>query len=345
MKVLLYGINFYPELTGIGKYSGEMAVWLAAQGHEVDVVTAPPYYPQWQVGEGYSAWWYRLESCPETGERLRVLRCPLWIPGTVNGITRLLHLGSFAISSFFGLMWGLARRPDVMLVVIPTLFQTPHSLLLAKLAGVPAWLHVQDFEVDAALDMGLIGASGGRKVGLVKSVALKIESFLMRRFDRVSSISHAMVERLLHKGVAPERVIEFPNWVDVSDIHPIQPRQSMRHELGIADDVTVVMYSGNMGEKQGLDVLIDAARLLRRAPSIQFILAGSGSAEERLKAGAADLPNVVWLPLQPKEKLNAFLGTADIHILPQRADAADLVMPSKLTGMLSSGRAVIGTAH
>lgn len=96
MKILVYGINYSPELTGIGKYTGEMVEWLAAQGHEVRVITAPPYYPQWQVGENYSAWRYKREEGAATA-----WRCPLYVPKQPSTLKRLLHLGSFAASSFF----------------------------------------------------------------------------------------------------------------------------------------------------------------------------------------------------------------------------------------------------
>lgn len=95
MKILVYGINYSPELTGIGKYTGEMVAWMAQEGHEVRVITAPPYYPQWKVGERYSAWRYRWEEGEAT-----VWRCPLYVPKQPSTLKRLLHLGSFALSSF-----------------------------------------------------------------------------------------------------------------------------------------------------------------------------------------------------------------------------------------------------
>ena len=107
MKILVYGINYSPELTGIGKYTGEMVEWLAAQGHEVRVITAPPYYPQWQVGENYSAWRYKREEGAAT-----VWRCPLYVPKQPSTLKRLLHLGSFAVSSFFPLMAQRRWKPD-----------------------------------------------------------------------------------------------------------------------------------------------------------------------------------------------------------------------------------------
>ncbi|HBB6014679.1 TPA: colanic acid biosynthesis fucosyltransferase WcaI, partial [Escherichia coli] len=159
MKILVYGINYSPELTGIGKYTGEMVEWLAAQGHEVRVITAPPYYPQWQVGENYSAWRYKREE----GAAM-VWRCPLYVPKQPSTLKRLLHLGSFAVSSFFPLMAQRRWKPDRIIGVVPTLFCTPGMRLLAKLSGARTVLHIQDYEVDAMLGLGLAGKGKGGKV-------------------------------------------------------------------------------------------------------------------------------------------------------------------------------------
>jgi colanic acid biosynthesis glycosyl transferase WcaI len=339
MRILLYGLNFSPELTGVGKYSGEMASWLAARGHEVEVITAPPYYPHWRVAHGYGGLRWTVER-PGSRGGPTVRRAPLWVPRKVSGLTRLLHLMSFAASSVVPLIGALRRRPDVLFVVAPTLFCAPAGLLAARVCGVPAWLHVQDFEVDAMFGLGLMGGASS----VPGRFARGCESALLKRFDRVSSLSPAMVALLCAKGVAPERAVAFPNWADLGRIYPLPRPNEFRDELGIADDAIVVLYAGNMGEKQGIDVVVEAARLLDANAGIVFVFAGEGASRERLQRASEGMKNLRWLPLQPVERLNALLNAADVHVLPQRADAADLVMPSKLTGMLASGRAVVGTA-
>ncbi len=334
MKILLYGINFAPELTGIGKYTGEMAAWLSAAGHDVRVITAPPYYPDWAVWPGYSARRYTKSSW----KGVTVFRTPLWVPRRVSGLKRLVHLASFAAASAPALFAQWRWKPDVVWVTEPPLACTPMALAFACLRGAAAWLHIQDFEVDAAFDLGML--KGQRLRDLVSAS----ERWLMRRFDRISTISGRMVERALAKGVDAGRVVSFPNWVDVSAIQPLQRPSAYRAELGLANDATVVLYSGNMGGKQGLEVMAEAAALTP-SPSIQFVFGGNGPARADLEARCAGLGNVRFLDLQPAERLGEFLGLADIHLLPQRANAADLVMPSKLTGMLSSGRPVIATTH
>ena len=335
MRILIYGINFSPELTGIGKYSGEMAEWLAAAGHEVHIVTAPPYYPEWKVADGYAAWRYSREL--KAG--VSIWRCPLWVPAQPSGLKRLLHLASFALSSLPVMLGQVFWRPHLILVIEPPLFCAPAAWMCARLSGAKAWLHVQDFEVDAAFELGILRALWLR--GLVS----KLESWLMRRFDRVSTISPNMVRRLIQKNVAQDKTVFFSNWVDIDAIFPLRTPSAMRQQLGIASARTVALYSGNMGEKQGLEIVLESAARLVREDNIQFILCGDGAVRQRLQQQYAGLPNVLWLPLQPLARLNDLLNMANIHLLPQRSGAEDLVMPSKLTGMLASGRPVVATAN
>ena len=334
MKILLYGINFSPEVVGIGKYTGEMASWLAAQGHEVRVITAPPYYPAWKVGEGFSAARY---SRSVVGG-VTVFRAPLWVPARVSGAKRLLHLLSFAMFSFPTLFAQWRWRPDVVWVVAPALTCAPGAWLFARLRGAKAWLHIQDFEVDAAFDLGIL------KGAALRRMVLGAERWLLRRFDRVSTISSRMLDRLAAKGVDTTQVVSFPNWVDIAAVQPLQTVSVYRAELGLDASTIVALYSGNMGNKQGLEVLGDCARLLLDDEHIVFVFCGDGPGKEALAAQCDGLRNVRLLPLQPVARLNELLALADIHLLPQRADAADLVMPSKLTGMLASGRPVVATA-
>ncbi len=251
-----------------------------------------------------------------------------------------MHLLSFALSSIPALLWSLRRRPDVIIVVAPAIFCAPAASLAARLSGAKCWLHLQDFEVEAAFDLGLL------KGLLIKKWVLAAERWLLLRFDRISSISERMVERLFAKTDGRSTVVLFPNWVDLNVITPLQGVNPLREQLGIGLDKLILLYSGNMGQKQGLEmvvVVVEAARLLAGQPRYQFVMCGDGVARSRLQTLAEGLDNILWLPLQPIERLNELLNLAAIHLLPQSADAADLVMPSKLTGMLASARPIIAT--
>ncbi|VTU33390.1 glycosyltransferase WbuB [Variovorax sp. RA8] len=335
MKLLVYGINFAPELTGIGKYTGEMVAWLVAHGHEVRVVTAPPYYPDWEVQPGYHAGRYIRHEW----QGAQVFRAPLWVPRKVTGAKRLLHLASFAASSVPALLTQWHWKPDVVWVTEPPMFCTPAALAFARLRSAKSWLHIQDYEVDAAFELGLL--RGARTRAFVAAA----ERWLMRRFDRISTISQRMLERARNKGTEDARLVLLPNWADVSGIQPLQGVSPYRAELGIRPDAVVALYSGNMGAKQGLELLAEMALMLKDQPGLEFVFCGNGAGRAALMKRCESLANVRFLDLQPVERLGDFLGLADIHLLPQRADAADLVMPSKLTGMLSSGRPVVAGAR
>ncbi|MFP3565376.1 glycosyltransferase WbuB [Paraburkholderia sp. SIMBA_030] len=335
MKILIYGLNYAPELTGVGKYTAEMAVLLAAGGHEVRVVCAPPYYPEWRVADGYSSWRFHRE----TRDGVTVWRAPLWVPSRPGGMKRMVHLASFAMTSVPLLARQALWRPDAVVLIAPTLMCAPGALTLARVANASAWLHIQDYEVDAAFDLGLLKSSRAARF------AHWIETALLRRFDAVSSISRQMTARALTKGVDPSRIVSLPNWVDASTIFPLARASEYRRLLHIPDGQKVVLYSGNMGAKQGIETLADAAEALAGRTDVTFVFCGSGAAKQSLLERCAALTNCIFIPLQPAERLNELLNLADIHVLPQRCDAADLVMPSKLTGMFASGRAVVAMAR
>lgn len=335
MKILIYSANYSPEPTGIGKYSGEMAVWLRRQGHEVRVVCAPPYYPSWEVPENYRGFRYRRELMDE----VLVWRAPLWVPRQPGGLQRILHLLTFAFTSFPVMLRQLCWQPDVVFTVAPAFVCAPAGWLTARLSGAKAWLHVQDFEVDVAFRMGLM------KGGLVQRAILWLEGAILRRFDVTSSISERMLEKLAEKGVRRDRIRFFPNWVDISKISPLAEESPYRNELGIPSKAKVALFSGSLGSKQGLMVIPEAARLLRHRTDLFFVICGDGVMKDDIEAATRDLPNVRLLPLQPSERLNELLGMADVHLLPQSPEAEDLVLPSKLSGMLASGRPIIATSR
>jgi colanic acid biosynthesis glycosyl transferase WcaI len=331
MKILIYSANFAPEPVGIGKYSGEMAAWLVAQGHQVRVVAAPPYYPAWQLDQTYAWPPYRREQWQEVD----VWRCPLWVPKVPGGLVRVLHLLSFAISSLPIMLWQIFWRPNVVMVIAPALVCAPAGFVVARFSGAKACLHIQDFEVDVAFQMGLL------KSPLLQAMVRASERSLMRCFDQVSSISGRMLDRLRQKGLAENKIRFFPNWVDISHIYPLTAPSNYRHELGISPQTKVVLFSGTLGGKQGLMVIPEAAKKLAHRQDVIFVVCGDGVIKPQLEAASICLSNIKFLPLQPFERLGQLLGLADIHLLPQSPEAADLVLPSKLSGMLASGRAVI----
>lgn len=331
MRILIYSCNFAPEPTGIGKYSGEMAEWLVAHGHSVRVVCALPYYPQWKRDPNFVGRAYRKDCWRGAA----VWRAPIWVPQSPTGMKRVLHLMSFALASIPLLLRQIFWRPDRVVTVAPAFVCAPAGWLTARLTGARAWLHLQDFEVDLAFKLGLL------KSNSIQRVVLLLERMILRGFDNVSTISAKMVQLLHAKGVEPARTEYLPNWVDIAHINPSLSGDRYRKELGISHDATVVLFSGSMGGKQGLMAIPAVAAELAARSDIVFVVSGDGVMKPELQAAAASLPNVRFMPLQPLERLGELLCLADIHLLPQNAEASDLVLPSKLSGMLASGRPVI----
>ncbi len=331
-RLLLYCINYAPEMLGVGRYAGELGAHLLSHGAELEVVTTPPHYPGWRVLAPYTN-----RYTVEKRDRLRVTRCPIFLRERLSGLARLLVAVSFAASTAPIVLWrALRQRPQVLLATEPSLLSAPAALLAARLCGARAVLHVQDLEVEAAFAVGHL------KGELALRLARKTERFLLRRFDLVITISERMQAALREGGVAPERLRLIRNWVDLVSIYQKRGPNPFREEMGVGESAYVVLYAGNVGRKQALDQLIEAAALAQRQRDLTFVIAGEGPEKSRLQATATS--NVIFLPLQPEAKLNDLLNAADVHVLPQDPNTADLVLPSKLGGMLASGKPIVAQA-
>jgi len=333
LRILVYAINFHPEPVGTGKYTAEMCEALVAAGHEVRVLTAHPWYPTRSLYEGEATW----RGSHWNG--IRIYRAPIWAPRRSSGLRRIAMAASFVMASLPRLAAVVPWRPDVVWTVEPSLLGAPFAWLLARLCGARCWLHVQDFEVDAAFQLEILRSP------IACGLALRVERLILRRFDILSSISPQMLERLATKGVPAARIADFPNWVDVEAIAPLTAPSSYRDQLGISREAFVALYSGSIGAKQGIEVIATAALALAQDPAMHFVVCGEGIGLAGLREAAAGLHNITWLTLQPADRMRELMGLADAHLLPQRADAADLVLPSKLLAMLASGRPVIAGAR
>lgn len=336
MRLLIHGMNYAPELLGIGRYTGELGAYLASRGHQVTVLTAAPYYPQWRVREDYRPQRWRREW----RDGVEVLRAPQYVPGRVSGLGRLLQECSFGASCLYWWSICLLQRPwDAMVAVCPPMTSGLVPGLLARRLAVPLLIHVQDLQLDAARDLGIL------RQPLLLAGLTWLELHLFRQARAVTTISRSMAARLAAKGVPPARLQVLPNWADLDKVRPGPRLNALRRELGLTSE-TVVLYAGNLGEKQGLEVILEAAALTRGKPSIRYLVAGEGAARDRIKLRAQDLglDNLTFLPLQSNSRLPLLLAAADLHLVVQRQKAADLVMPSKLTNIMAAGRPFIATA-
>ncbi|SFS43650.1 WcaI family glycosyltransferase [Mucilaginibacter polytrichastri] len=342
-KVLLIGHNFSPEPTGIGKYNGEMIAWLAANGFDCTVVTTFPYYPQWKVQAPYQNkwWWYKKEVMESPGKNpVTVYRCPSYTPADPTGKKRMIQDMSFWSSKIWQVFKLILfkKRFDLIITVAPPFHLAYLGLMLRKLTGGRLVYHIQDLQIEAAQDLNILSNQ------TMFNRLYKMEKNILESADYVSSISDGMIKKIEEK--VDKKVLFFPNWADTSYFLPLDNRQLLKTEWGFSANDVVYLYSGAIGEKQGLENIIFAAEQVQHDKNIKFVICGSGPYKEKLAefAQARSLTNVSFLPVQEKDAFNKFLNMADFHLVLQKSNAGDLVMPSKLTTILAVGGVCIVTA-
>lgn len=342
-RILLISGNYFPEPTGIGKYNSEMMNWLADHGFKCTVISTYPYYPYWQVQQPYvkkRKWYSKEYFTTPAGNKIRIYRCPHYVPLNPTGKTRALLDLSFLSAVSFKLIRLTGKKFDYIINVTPPLSLGLLAALYKKVCGAKFLYHIQDMQVDVALDLKMISSMR------FLNILFKIEKFILKMADKISSISPDMVERVKFKSGKPAYL--FPNWVNTKLFYPIEDKKNLKTSFGFNADAPLILYSGSIGEKQGLEAVLEVADIFKQKNiSAQFVICGSGPYRTILENLAAEkqLNNLSFLPLQPPEKLNLFLNMADIHLVIQKANVAHHVMPSKLTTILSVGGLAIVTAN
>jgi putative colanic acid biosynthesis glycosyltransferase WcaI len=342
-KVLLISGNYFPEPTGIGKYNNEMMIWLADHGFNCTVISTYPYYPFWQVQPPYTKKrkWFSTEIFTTlAGNEIIIYRCPHYVPLNPKGKNRIFLDLSFFSSVGLKLILLTGKKFDYIINVTPPLSLGLLAALYKKVCRAKFFYHIQDMQVDVANDLKMI--SSMRFLNLL----FKVEKFILKNADKISTISPDMVERVRFKSGKPAYL--FPNWANTKLFFPLPDKESLKVAFGFKPDVPVVLYSGSIGEKQGLEAVLEIAdNFKQKNVEIQFIICGSGPYKNILEKLALEkqLNNLSFLPLQPPEKLNDFLNMANLHLVMQKANVAHHVMPSKLTTILSVGGLAIITAN
>lgn len=333
-KILLVGLNYYPEESAIGLYSTEMCEYLSKE-FQMEVITGYPYYPEWEIRADYRE---KNGVIHEERNGVKISRVKQYTPKKVDPFRRLYHYWDFYRKA---MEIAKEREYDLVQVILPNIFLLKLAINLKKSNKAKIiWAHVQDFEIDAGLET----LKGIGKIPLVKHPLYWIEKNLFSKLDIVSSISSGMVNILGSKGVKLENRYFLPNWSDVSKLYKIE-KSKYRKELGIKEEDFVVMYSGNIGGKQDWETTIETIKKLQNNQNIKFIIAGDGNRKESVERELKNYKNVTILPLQPKERLNDFLNLGDLHIIPQKPDAKDSFMPSKLLGIMSVEKPVLVLAN
>lgn len=325
MRVLILSINFSPELTGIGPYSAAMAEHLA-RDNDVVVVTGVPHYPEWAVLPGYNKW----RSDTRDGN-VRVIRLLHYVPRMPTALRRLIYELTWAIRA---LIAGLTIRTDLVVAVVPALMSPYVARILARFSKAPFTVLVQDVMSASAAQSGV---GGGR---LVSQSARILEHASLAGASSIATIHPRLAVELARSlPRRPEPRVIY-NWTHVSP--PCMDRDEARQYFGWPEDRIVALHTGNMGAKQNLEILIDAARhAVANAPDVQFVLVGDGHQRRKIESYAVGCPNVSIADPVDEWFYTAMLQAADVLLVNERPGVHDMSLPSKLTSYLSVGRPIV----
>ncbi|WP_424194678.1 WcaI family glycosyltransferase [Ampullimonas aquatilis] len=334
MKISVISINYAPEPTGISVYTTGMSEYLSERDWDVTVHTGFPYYPNWKKKYNDRQVLFRAEQMG----KVKLRRCYLFVPRAPSALKRIIHEFSFCISA--SISYLMAEAADLTIIVSPPLPIGIPIALLAKLKGSKTLFHVQDLQPDAAVELGML------KPGLLTKILYGMESLTYRLVDWVSTISLAMQKNIQAKGVDEKKMLIFKNWADDDTVMPMSDRDSYRYDWSLQNKF-VVLYSGNMGVKQGLGMLLAVAKQLSHLDDIVFVIVGDGGEKQTLinRANEQGLHNVRFTSPVPKNSLGRLLATADVSVIPQKEGMNDVVLPSKLNNILCSQKPVIVAAR
>lgn len=334
MKILVASINFAPDHSGIALYSTDLPVFFAEKGHQVTMVTGFPYYPEWRKREKDRGKLFAKEEY----KGVRVLRGYLYVPSRVTTLRRILHELSFNFFAFLNFL--RAGRHNTIVILSPPLLLGLVGVVFKYLWKAQLVFHIQDLQPDAALSLGMV------KPGLMTRTLLSIERLVYRHSDWVATITQGMLERLLEKGVPREKLGLHYNWIDVEEAS--KPRAAGRFKARHCPDPTkfTIAYAGNIGIKQGVDVLVEAANALRDDPSFQFFIIGDGADRSRLLeiARGYRLSNLEFLPFLSEEEYFNMLVDIDLSFVAQRSGTGNVFFPSKLLGIMAMGKPLLISA-
>lgn len=328
MNITIISNNYYPEDSGIGLYSAGMAEYLA-QNHNVKVITAMPYYPQWEIYAEYKS---KPTYFSETINNVEVFRFKTYVPKKPTFIKRILQMCHFFIGSLGNIF--RIKKNDVVIVVMPFTISIFLGWLLKIIRGGKLLVHVQDFEFDAAFETGL-----SKKSGLLPKLIFKVERFFLNRADSVSTISYGMLKKLETKTASSTSY--FPNWIDYSKINPETAKPNKIFDSNKFN----ILYSGNIGAKQDWAFFIDFVKACQEISKVHIYLIGEGAKRDEVVERIKNFSNCTYFPPVRYEELNDLLCNADLHILFQKSTVVDTVMPSKILGMMASAKPSIVTGH
>ncbi|TDQ48877.1 glycosyltransferase involved in cell wall biosynthesis [Actinomycetospora succinea] len=320
-------MHYPPEHTGNAPYTAGMVSALAEAGHRVRVVTGYPHYPQWSVHEGYFGLRYQDADggVPVTRVRHPVPRDPSALRRVVMDATFAAHAAAVGRQG--------ARRPDVVIAVSPVLLTVLAGLRWRKPGLTALGVVTQDLYSRAVSETGIASAGAGR-------AAAKLEGWLLKQADGVAVVHDQFADGVARLGVDRDRVTVIRNWSHVAS--GAGDRSATRRALGWRDDEVIVLHAGNMGLKQGLENVVDTARLAdERGADVRFVLLGDGNQRSALEERGEGVGRLQFRDPLPGDHFSDALAAADVLLVNEAPTVAEMSVPSKLTSYFTAGRPVV----
>ena len=331
MKILVISLYYAPDqCQGNGPIVRALCEDWAAAGHDVTVITSFPHYNCDEVWPEYRGKWFQRDHLG----KVEILRTSLYVTIQNSRVGRLLSYLSFNLSSTLAGLW--IDQPDVIFAMSPPLTIGLTAWLIGKLKGIPYCYNVQDIWPEAAVRLGML--QGERTIRFWEG----IERFIYRHSRKVFVISEEFRDNLLGKGVEPNKLEVIPNFVDTESLRPLPRRNALATMYGLQDKF-VVLYAGNVGLSQGLEVVLDAAERLHSRREIEFLIVGAGTSKSDLIADAQrrGLSNVRFLPLFPEAQVPELYASCDVALIPLRRGLTQNSVPCKTYSIMASGRPYI----
>jgi colanic acid biosynthesis glycosyl transferase WcaI len=324
-KITIIGINYYPEDTAIGLYTSQLANYFNSQDIEVTILTGFPYYPAWKISADYQS---KRKFYNEKINGINIYRYKQYVPENPTFFKRIVHLIDFSLGTFINIF--KVKKTDVVLCIVPFIGSILVGKILAKLKGAKLWTHIQDFEFDAVTESNILETK--KKKSKLFKLLFWIEKKLLNSADSLSTISTSMLLKLKSKVDVKIKSELLPNWVDLEFINP---SEYTTHSF-LGSKKFKILYSGNIGEKQDWNFFIKFAKELRKELNLELILVGNGGKRDWLKQELKTFENVSFYEPVAYEDLSNLLCSADLHVLFQKSDVIDTVMPSKILAMMAS---------
>lgn len=336
MRIQILSQFFYPDHSGISLYSTEFALYAAEKGHHVEVITGYGFYPQWKKRREDRR---RLFST-EYYKKIKILRGYIYVPDRPTTFKRVVHEMSLVLSTLCNFF--RAKKPDVIVVFTTPILLGFISVVFKKLYGCRLVLNVQDFQLEAASSLGMTSNK------FLFNVLGKLENVSYKHADLVSSISSSMYN-LLHfkKGLPASRTFLWPNWIKMEEYLLRETEKGIfRKSQGLDFNDQIIAYAGNIGLKQGLEILIDLADALKDNKAHKFFIIGEGAALPHLikYAVTKNIQNIFFLPFLNAAEYKHFLNDLDIFFLPQKKTEFDVYFPSKLLGLMAAKKVILISA-